>query len=281
MNDSNHALPIDNVYVGKYYKTPVYTVAEAIQAHRETHHPTQYNRPDDPLIVKIELYMQAEKKTRMVDNFQRIAPMPYTFDHGEERNVMFLARTQEVLQEAQKAGATLTGGVELIKNIQNGSLQLSDYQFVLAHPNILSDLVVLRGLMKKRFPSPKSGTLGVEVTEMVKRFLCGIEYKAVKDEHQPDFGSIETTIGKLNMDAGQLEENLVSLLKDVNSVRPRREGRFITRCKLRCPPSSETLHINPFLYIPEMYEKDVKTQAEDNEESDDEAEQLQKEATAA
>lgn len=282
MDESTRSISNDNVYIGKYYKTRVYSIADAIKAHQESHHPTLYNVPDAPLIAKVELYMQAEKKTRFVDNFSRIALIPHAFDHGEARTVLFLAKTQEIVNEAQSAGATLAGGVELIKEIQNGKLQLTDFQYVLAHPNILSELVVLRGLLKKRFPNPKAGTLGVDINDMVQRYLNGIQYRAVKDEFQQDFGLIEAVVGKLNMGNEKLEENLVYLLKDINEARPRREGRFITKCKLWSPPSTERFLIDPFLYVPENYEKASKdTSTTLDEESDDEEERQQREATAA
>lgn len=53
------------------------------------------------------------------------------------------------------------------------------------------------------------------------------------------------------MDPKHLEENLIALLTDVNKVRPKREGRFVTRVLLTSPPSGETFKIDPFLYIPE------------------------------
>lgn len=132
---------------------------------------------------------------------------------------------------------------------------LTDYQYIIAHPNILPELVSLRGLMKRKFPNPKSETLGVNLKEMINRFSDGISYSAAKDEHQQDFGLITTTIGNLDMDAQHLEENLRSLLQDINSVRPKREGRFITRVLLKSPPSREQLKIDAFQFVPEMYEK--------------------------
>lgn len=109
--------------------------------------------------------------------------------------------------------------------------------------------------MKRKFPNPKSETLGTNLAEMIRRFSDGVSYSATKDEYQQDFALITTTIGTLNMDTQHLEENLRSLLNDVNSVRPRREGRFITRVILKSPPSREQLKIDPFVYVPEMYEK--------------------------
>ncbi|XP_062556013.1 large ribosomal subunit protein uL1 [Armigeres subalbatus] len=241
----------DDCWVSKYYKWRVYTVEEAVQCHRETHHPTMINLPNAPLLAHVELNMQAEKITRFVDNFQRMVAIPHTFEHGENRNIIVFAKGQEQLKEAKDAGATLVGGAELIKEIQNGDLQMSEYPFVLAHPNILPDLVVIRGLLKKnKFPNPRQGTLGVELTDMVKKYLHGIQYSAEKDENQKNFGKIVACVGTLQMDPKKLEENLATLLQDVNAVRPKREGKFITRVLLKSPPSGETLKIDPYLYVP-------------------------------
>lgn len=119
----------------------------------------------------------------------------------------------------------------------------------------MPELVSLRGLMKRKFPNPKSETLGPNLSEIIRRFSDGISYSASKDEHQQDFGLITTTIGTLDMASEHLEENLRSLLLDVNSARPRREGRFITRVLLKSPPSREQFKIDAFQYVPEMYEK--------------------------
>ncbi|XP_011194282.1 39S ribosomal protein L1, mitochondrial [Zeugodacus cucurbitae] len=282
-DDSWKQLPQDNVYVLKYYRWPVYTVAEAIQCHRETHHPSMYNVPNAPLNVDIELDMRAEKKNRFVDNFQRMAMIPHKFEHGEERKILVFTKGNDEISEAREAGATLVGGIELIKDITNGELLLTDYQFVIAHPNILPELVALRGLMKRKFPNPRSETLGTNLAEMIERFSNGISYTATKDEHQQDFGLITTSIGTLDMDTQKLEENLRSLLQDVDSVRPKREGeRFVKRVLLKSPPSSERLKIDAYQYIPELYVKTAnKASAKSNEVEDREEESNEKQQAVA
>jgi len=92
VDDSWKQVSKDDVYVGRYYRWPVYTVAEAIQCHRETHHPSMYNVPNAPLNVEIELNMQGEKATRFVDNFQRMAMIPHKFDHGEDRKIIVFTK---------------------------------------------------------------------------------------------------------------------------------------------------------------------------------------------
>lgn len=199
IDDSWKAIPVDDVYAGRYYRWPVYTIEEAIECHRETHHPTMYNVPNAPLTVEIELNMQGEKATRFLDNFQKMAMVPHKFDHGEERTILVFAKEQDIIKEATEAGATLVGGTELLKDIQNGDLPLTEYQYCIAHSNILPELVSLRGLMKKKFPNPKSGTLGTNISEMVKTFVNGVQYTAVKDENQKNFGLIKTSIGTVSI----------------------------------------------------------------------------------
>lgn len=175
-----------------------------------------YNVPDAPLIAHIELNMQAEKSTRFVDNFQRMALINHKFSHGEERTILAFAKGQENLEAASKAGATLVGGPELVKEIQNGDINLQDYQYVVAHTNVLPDLVPIRGLMKKKFPNPKNGTLGTNLTELVQKFNNGIQYSVSKDENQQDFGLITTTIGTVSflIDFSQL----LLIIPDFSSI---------------------------------------------------------------
>lgn len=273
MDDSWKPISSDDVWIGKYYQYPVFSVEEAIKFHRETHHPTMYNVPNAAIIAEIELNMQGDKPTRFVENFHRMAPINHKFDHGEERTILVLTKGQENIDIAKKAGATLVGDVGLIKSIQNGDLSIQEYQYIIAHNNILPDLVHVRGLMKRRFPNPKSGTLGSDLEEMISKFMNGITYSALKDENQQNFAKITTQFGTLDMNEKHLEDNLVQLLKDINTNRPKREGKFITRVFLKSPPSNEILKINPFVYVPEEQtftsKKKPAVQAEeDHEEAD-------------
>lgn len=239
-----------------------------------------YNVPNAPLVAHVELNMKGEKATRFVDNFFRMAPVLHKFDHGEERTILVFAKGQENIEIARKAGATLVGGPELVKDIQNGDLLMTDYQYVVAHPNILPEIVPIRGLMKKKFPNPKNGTLGANIEELVTRFMNGIQYSAMKDENQQDFGVVSTAVGTLDMDPKHLEENLVSLLKDVDSMRPKRDGKFITRVLLKSFPSPEQLKIDPFIYVPEGKKEIKKATKEVKKEvqEDDDDEPAAKEA---
>lgn len=241
-----------------------------------------YNVPNAQLIAHVEINMKGEKGTRMVENFHRTAAIKNKFEHGEERTVLVLAKGQEFNEIGRNAGAALVGGSELVKDIQNGDLLLTDYQYVVAHPNILPDLVQIRGLMKKKFPNPKNGTLGTDIVEMVQRFINGIQYSAMKNEVAPEFGLVTAPVGTLDMNEKHLEENLVALIKDIDTMRPRRAGKFICRVLLKSPPSTEVFKIDPFLYVEEGKKEEVKKTTKATKQKvkdeDDEDEQVAKEA---
>lgn len=233
VDDSYKRDPVDDVYQVKYYKWVVYPFIEAVKAHREANHPEVYNKPEADLYVTVELNMQGEKKTKFVDNFRRIAAVPHAFDHGEERTILVFAKDENIQKEATLAGATLAGGVDLVKEIQNGQVLLQDFQHIVAHPDILPELVPLRGLMKRRFPNVRNGTLAGDVGVTVAKFLNGINYQAIKDEFEKDFGQIDAVIGKLNMDEKHLEENFTALINDINSQKTKEGRRFYNEMSLK------------------------------------------------
>lgn len=53
--------PVDDVWLTAHHKIKHYSISEAIEMHRETHHPTIYNMPDAPLYMSLELNMNLEK----------------------------------------------------------------------------------------------------------------------------------------------------------------------------------------------------------------------------
>lgn len=68
---------------------------------------------------------------------------------------------------------------------------------MLAHPNVLTDLVPIRGLMKRRFPNLRAGTLDNNLGALVKKFSGGVQYRVLKDEHQQNYGFVEVPIGRV------------------------------------------------------------------------------------
>ncbi|XP_045767742.1 50S ribosomal protein L1-like [Maniola jurtina] len=266
-DDSYKQVSKDDVFPMRYYQWVVYTAEDAVRAHQETHHPTMYNDPNAYVYAQVELNMEAAKKNRFVENFQRLALLPHYFPREEERSILAFCKGPELIKQVAEAGATTVGSTELVKKIQEGEVKFSDYDYVIAHPNILTDLVPIRGLMKRRFPNVRSGTLDANICELVKKFSAGVQYRVVRDEHQQNFGSTEVPIGRLNMDTKQVAENIDTLLKDIQSVRPKRDGLFITRCLIVSPPSSEKLKIDPFVHVERTLSKEVQEDSDDEDEA--------------
>lgn len=264
LKDEHRPFPSDDVWVQKFYRWKVYSVEDAVQCFRETYHPEIFNVPDAHLRVFIELDMTGVKKNKFVDSFSKIAPIPHPFDHGEDRSVLAFCKTPEIKREAEIAGASLVADADTAKKIERGEVVLPDFQFFVAHPNILPEIVSLKGLLKKKFPNPKNGTLGANIGEIVRTMKTGIQYTALRDERELDYGFIDVVFGRLNLETKQLEENLISLLENVQSVRPKREGPFITRVLMTSPPSSERLKLN-LAYL--LGEEDL---GEESSDSDDE-----------
>ncbi|XP_041989016.1 50S ribosomal protein L1 [Aricia agestis] len=266
LDDSFKSVSQDDVYPMRYYRWVVYTAEEAIRAHQETHHPTMYNVPDAFVNLRIEFNMEAVKKNRYLESFVKLTLLPHMFPREEERTILAFCKGPELIKQVAEAGATKVGSTELIKKIQEGEVKFGDYDYVIAHPNILTELVPIRGLMKRRFPNVRSGTLDPDICGLVKKFAAGVQFRVTKDENQPNFGTVEVPVGRLNMDVKQIVENIEALLKDIQGSRPKRDGLFITRCFIVSPPSSEKLKIDPFVYVDRELSKEVQ------EDSDDESE---------
>ncbi|XP_008559084.1 50S ribosomal protein L1 [Microplitis demolitor] len=264
-DDTKKKEAVDDVWIERLFRRKVYSFNEAIECHRDTHQPERYDDPNAFVNAFIEINMQTERPTKLVEKFSRNVHMPHIFDHGEKRRVIAFAKTAELQQVAKKAGAEIVGGKEIITQIQTGDISINDFHAAVAHPEIMVDLTVIRGLMKRKFPNPRTGTLGLDLSLMIKKILHGIKYVAKPYERQTQYGTVTTPIGLLSMDNKQLEENFITLIKDVESVRPNRQGPFIFRTSLRSPPTTESFKINFEHYLQDVEPTDELSDDEDDQ----------------
>lgn len=63
-------------------------------------------------------------------------------------------------------------------------------------------------------------------------------------------------------------------------MRPKREGKFITRVTVKCPPSSEIIRIDPYAYVSEKNEKLAKHEVDDDDDESASAENQPKVAVS-
>lgn len=53
-----------------------------------------------------------------MDSFSRLAKIPHAFNHGENRDILVFCKTEELREQAEKAGATLVGDVDVVKKVE-------------------------------------------------------------------------------------------------------------------------------------------------------------------
>ncbi|MEC6815949.1 50S ribosomal protein L1 [Photobacterium toruni] len=148
--------------------------------------------------------------------------------NGTGRDIRVAVFTQGANAEAAKeAGAELVGMEDLAALVKKGEM---NFDVVIASPDAmrvvgqLGTILGPRGLM----PNPKVGTVTPNVAEAVKNAKAGqVRYRNDKN------GIIHTTIGKVNFDAAQLQENLESLLVALKRAKPSSaKGTFIKKVSI-------------------------------------------------
>lgn len=117
-------------------------------------------------------------------------------------------------EKAKAAGADIVGFDDLAADIKAGNM---DFDVVIATPDAmrvvgqLGQVLGPRGLM----PNPKVGTVTPDVEGAVKNAKAGqVRFRADKG------GIVHCTIGKVDFEAGKLEENLNALLADLVKAKP-------------------------------------------------------------
>ncbi|OAD56784.1 39S ribosomal protein L1, mitochondrial [Eufriesea mexicana] len=268
IDDSWKSKTIDNVWIAKYHQKPVYSLKEAIQFHRETHHPTMCNKPDAAVIAFIDLNMQRQGKKKYIEKFTKLVKTPYIFRNNDtERKILAFCKNGKGQEDARNAGATEVGGIDLIKRIQNGTLNAKDYNYIVAHSDILTDLLLIRGILKRRFPNLAYGSLSNNMTTVVKRFKYGIMYTILPHSTFKEYGSINVTFGLLDMKMEELEENFSVLIKDIESVKPKSDGSFIERVEIRSELTRESFKIDCQNYLSKTVEEETEEQEQEKDET--------------
>ena len=143
--------------------------------------------------------------------------------HGTGRTVRVLVFCKDNnIEVAKNAGADYAGGADLVQKIQEGWL---DFDSVVATPDMMpviskvAKVLGPRGLM----PSPKAGTVTVNVAQTVK------ELKAGKIQYRVDKGAnVHAPVGKLSFGVDQLVENTKAVIDSVVKNKPQSsKGTYI------------------------------------------------------
>ncbi len=135
--------------------------------------------------------------------------------HGTGKKVRVLAFCKGELEKAATAaGADYVGAEELVTKIQGGWM---DFDQVIATPDMMplvgriARVLGPRGLM----PSPKAGTVTMNVAQVIKELKAGkIAFRVDKG------GNVHAPVGKVSFSAEQLVENATTLIEAVVKAKP-------------------------------------------------------------
>ncbi|KJH41201.1 ribosomal protein, L1P family [Dictyocaulus viviparus] len=223
------AHPLTNIFIRSKVKTQHLSVAEALIRHREIQQPSIYNNPGAPLRLRLELNMNTEKQSKMITNSEEIVPVPFSFEHREKRAILAFVNDPELQEAAVEAGAELAVGQDVVKNILKGQFRIDDYDFCVAHTNMASFILPLRGILRTKFPTRLNGGLGDDLPDILLRFRNGVKLSIKGDPVYPIWGLSDVVVGKLDMATEQIEANIAAVVKAACAHRNAALGPFINR----------------------------------------------------
>lgn len=181
-----------------------YGIDEAIPLIKKT----ALTKFDESIEAHISLGINPSKSEQ---NIRGIVDFPNTT--GKAKKVIVISSSDKE-KEAKEAGADLVGGKELIKKIEQGFM---DFDVIVATPDMMTLLAKVAKILgpKGLMPTPKSGTVTMDVGKVVKSIKAGrVEFRM-----DPE-GNIHQVIAKVKSNEKTIKENFLALLEAVLKAQP-------------------------------------------------------------
>lgn len=182
----------------------LYTIAEAVQLVKKAN----YAKFDG----SVEIAIKTSADPKYNDQMMRSTTI---LPHGTGKSLRIAVyASDDKAEEAKTAGADIVGTETLLADIKAGKFE---FDVLITTPDHIRDLAPIakqlgpKGLM----PSPKSGTVTINVGQTVEEFKKGkMEFKLDKT------GNVHAIVGKISFDEKKLEENITAFLKAIEEARP-------------------------------------------------------------
>ena len=185
-------------------KGKLYTLKEAVALSKQN----AKAKFDETIELHVRLGIDTKKSDQQV---RTMVVLPH--GTGKTKKVAVLAKGEHA-QDAQKAGADIVGGEDLVEDIVKGKM---DFDVLVATPDTMKDLAKAAKILGPRglMPNPKAGTVTFDIATAVKELKAGrIEFKA------DTYGIVHVPLGKASFDEGKLFDNAKAVLETINKVKP-------------------------------------------------------------
>ncbi len=188
----------------KVDRTKLYTLEEAMKLVKEVNTAS--------FDASVDLHVRLGVDPRKADqNIRGTVVLPH--GTGKTKRVLVLC-TPDKEAEAKEAGADYVGLDEYIQKIQDGWM---DFDVVVATPNVMAKVGRIARILGPRglMPSPKTGTVTMDVAEAVKEVKGGkIAFRVDK------YGIVHSSIGRVSFPVEHLVENAEELLHTLIKMKP-------------------------------------------------------------
>jgi large subunit ribosomal protein L1 len=173
----------------------------------------------------VELHLKLAIDSRQSDqNVRGSISLPRGI--GQERRVVAFC-PEDQAEAAKEAGAVEAGIEDLVKKVEGG---WTDFDVAVAHPQVMSQVAKLGRILgpQGKMPTPKAGTVGPEVADLVKEFSAGrVEYR------NDSGGNVHAIVGKLSFEVDALVENVRAFVEQIRRSRPASaKGAYFQRATL-------------------------------------------------
>ncbi len=165
--------------------------------------------------VSVEVHFKLDINTTKSNQLVRSS---VSLPHGTGKEIKIAAFVSpENVEKAQKAGASLVGGGDLIDEIKKtGKI---NFDIAIAEPVMMRKLGPVARILGTSgvMPSPKTQTVGTNIEEMIKTIKAGkVDYKNDKT------GNLHIIAGKISkkFTKEQLIENIQAVLESVKKAKP-------------------------------------------------------------
>ena len=172
----------------------------------------------------VELHVKLGVDSRHADQQVRGAiVLPH--GTGKTQRVLVFAKAAKA-DEARAAGADYVGEMDLVEKIQKENW--FDFDVVVATPDMMGVVGRLGKVLgpKGLMPSPKAGTVTMDVTKAVNEIKAGkVEYRLDKTN------IIHCPIGKVSFGAEKLTDNFNALMGAIIKAKPAAaKGQYVKSC---------------------------------------------------